>query len=264
MKTRILLQKALWALAGVVAAHCASANVSVRYEQGNAWNLQRTQLLYTESHWLQFEDGRLQERTVLYRCVDGTAFARKNVSYRNSAVAPEFSFFDRRLDYQEGLSRKNNRASLWYQKGGERSEQTLTATSNLVADSGFDAFIKSRWQQLNQARALPLQFAVPARLKSYGFILERSGETRYMNTAARNFTLGLDGWLGLFAPDIQVTYSLDGQRLLRFKGVSNILANDGKTQINAQIEFPLTDQTVAETEKRQAQSVLLKSCQLRT
>jgi len=264
VKTRTLIHKTLFLLAGALGAHSAMANVSVRYEQGNAWNLQRTRLLYTESHWLQYEDGRLQERTVLYRCSDGTPFARKNVSYRNSAVAPEFNFQDRRLNYQEGLSRKNNRASLWYQKGDKRSEQPLPATSNLVADSGFDAFIKSRWQQLNQSRELPLQFAVPARLKSYGFVLAPSGETRYLNTTARNFTLGLDGWLGFFAPDIEVTYSLDGQRLLRFKGLSNILANDGKSQINAQIEFPLTDQAVAETDKRQAQTVLLKSCQLRT
>ena len=71
------------------AAHGAE---SVRYEQGQAWDLQKTRLLYTESHWSRFENNLLSERTVLYRCPDGTPFARKVISYAPSRLAPAFDF----------------------------------------------------------------------------------------------------------------------------------------------------------------------------
>ena len=88
-----------------------SAVESVRFEQGQAWDMQKKRLLYTESHWTRFENNLLSERTVLYRCADGTPFARKVISYAPSRLAPAFDFKDARLDYREGLRWKNGRAS---------------------------------------------------------------------------------------------------------------------------------------------------------
>jgi hypothetical protein len=64
------------------------------------------------------------------------------------------------------------------------------------------------------------------------------------------------------APDIEVTYNNSGNRLLRFKGLSNIRDDDGRATLRALIEFPLTDREVPVAEKNRAQAVLLKSCQL--
>nr|MBP7982199.1 hypothetical protein [Arenimonas sp.] len=60
----------------------------------------------------------------------------------------------------------------------------------------------------------------------------------------------------------ELTYSRNTKRLLRFKGLSNILNDQGDKPVNAIIEFPLLDQIVSANEKLQGQAVLLKSCQL--
>ena len=44
--------------------------------------------------------------------------------------------------------------------------------------------------------------------------------------------------------------------------MSNILNDQGEKPVNALIEFPLLDQVVPAKEQQQAQSILLKSCQL--
>ena len=234
----------------------------IRYEQGKAWDMQKTRVLYTESHWSRFENGRISERTVLYRCADGTPFARKVVSYGSSALAPEFQFQDRRFDYSEGLRWQNGIPRVQFSGPDGKGERALDSSPTLVADAGFDNFIRQRWQALSRNDKQKLQFAVPARLKSYGFYLQRAGNTRYANQPAQIFKLGLDGWLGFIAPSITLTYSNRDLRLMQFKGLTNILGSRGDKPLNAIIEFPLNDQAADAKAKRAAQMVLLESCKV--
>jgi hypothetical protein len=246
-------------LAGLAAG---AVQAEIRYEQGQAWDLQKKRVLYTESHWSQFENGQIRERTVLYRCSDGTPFARKTVSYANSALAPSFQFKDSRFDYSEALRWQNGRPRVQFSGPDGKGERALANKPNLVADAGFDNFIRTRWQALSRNERQSLQFAVPARLKSYGFHLDRAGTARYANQPVQVFKLGLDGWLGFIAPSIEVTYSNRDQRLLRFKGLTNILSDDGEKQLNALIEFPAQDKPAVLADKRAAQALLLESCKV--
>jgi hypothetical protein len=199
---------------------------------------------------------------VVYRCADGTPFARKEIDYSRSSIVPAFSFTDIRFNYQEGLRWQKSSPELWVVRNAQRQQKLLNNASNLVADAGFDEFIKSRWPALTAARRQSLQFAVPARLTSYGFTLQRVNSLPFHKEPAENFVLGLDSWLGFIAPNIELTYSATSKRLLRFKGLSNILDDRGDKPVNAVIEFPLLDKPVSAREKQQAQAILLKSCQL--
>ena len=104
--------------------------------------------------------------------------------------------------------------------------------------------------QLLGDRRQQLQFAVPSRLDSYGFHLQRIGAAVYREQAAQIFRLGLDGWLGLVAPDIEVTYSSHGSRLLRFKGWSNIREDDGGATVKADSSRPCCSRTTSAVEQR--------------
>jgi hypothetical protein len=238
------------------------ANTIVRYEQGKAWNLAKTKLQYTESHWSAIENNVLKNRTVIYRCADGTPFARKEIDYAASGLAPAFNFKDSRFNYQEGLRWQNGAPQLWYSRDGQSKQKTLLASNNLVADAGFDAFIKNNWAVLIASKRQSLDFAIPSRLTSYGFNLQLINSLAFMNEPAHSFKLGLQSWLGFIAPNIEVTYSHNSKRLLRFKGLSNILNDQGEKPVQAIIEFPLLDKIVGIKEKQQAQAILLKSCQL--
>ena len=238
------------------------ADADIRYEQGKAWNTDKTRLLYTESHWTTYAGDAPKERTVLYRCADGTPFARKEISYAGTPLAPGFSFKDVRFDYDEGLRWQNGQAQLWFKRAGQSKQGVIPNSRKLVADAGFDVFVRSRWQDLARTGSQPLEFAVPSRLTSYPFTLARTGGTSYLSEPAQTYKLGLDGWLGLVAPDVELTYGAASKRLLRFKGMSNILDNQGRKPVNALIEFPLADRAATSREKQQAQTTLLKSCQL--
>mgnify|MGYP006341385665 FL=1 len=246
----------------LLAPALAAAKAEVRFEQGKAWDPGRTRLMYTESHWTTSENNVLKNKTVVYRCADGTPFARKEINYTRSALAPEFSFNDVRFNYQEGLRWQNDRPELWFVRDSRRQQKLLGNSGTLVADAGFDVFVKNQWPALSAARRQSLQFAVPSRLTSYGFNLQRINSLPFNKEPAQSFKLSIDGWLGFIAPNLEITYSRNTKRLLRFKGLSNILNNQGEKPVIALIEFPLLDQVVPAKEQQQAQSILLKSCQL--
>lgn len=245
----------------LLSANCFAETV-VRYEQGEAWNFAKTKLLYTESHWTSSENNVLKKRTVIYRCSNGTAFARKDINYSASEFAPSFSFKDARFNYQEGLRWQNSNPQVWYSRDGKSDQKSLNSSENLVADAGFDVFIKSRWPLLLASQPQNLQFVIPARLTSYGFTLQQTSSLAFKNEPAHRFKLGLQSWLGFIAPNLELIYSQKNKRLLRFKGLSNILNDQGDKPVQAMIDFPLLDQVVSMKEKQQAQTILLKSCQL--
>ena len=120
----------------LLAPALAAAKAEVRFEQGKAWDPGRTRLMYTESHWTTSENNVLKNRTVVYRCADGTPFARKEINYTRSALAPEFSFNDVRFNYQEGLRWQNDRPELWFVRDSRRQQKLLGNSGTLVADGG--------------------------------------------------------------------------------------------------------------------------------
>lgn len=261
MKTSSARHLLLPLLPLLLAGNVAAAD-GIRYEQGQARDPDTRRLLYTESHWTRLEAGLPVRRTVLYRCPDGTAFARKEISYSPSPLAPTFRFTDVRLGYQEGLRWRDGRPELWTSgRDGERA-QVLTNRSDLVADAGFDMFIRSRWPQLSAGQRQSLRFAVPARQASYAFSLRLGEAVRYREQPAQTFRLVLDGLAGLVAPEIEVTYGRDSRRLLRFRGLSNILDDAGEKPLKTLIEFPLSEHVVGADDEDRARRTLLKSCQL--
>jgi hypothetical protein len=247
-------------IAGLLASSTA-AHADVRFERAEARQPSNQRLLYFEDHWQRFENDRLVERTVLYRCGDGTAFARKNLDYRKSLEIPEFDFIDTRSNFREGLRWRNNQPELWVIASGQSKERSriLSSQDQVVADAGFDEFIRRQWPSLLSNRPVPLSFAVPSRLQAYNFQLNRTGSTQIQGEKAQTFRLKLGGLLGWLAPHIDVAYATDDQRLLRFTGLSNLRDDRGDSQLNTQIEF-ISQKNVETTSLQAAREVKLRQC----
>ena len=216
------------------------ALAALGFQEAAARDPDSGELLYTEDHLLRHQDQQLHQRLVVYRCADGTAFARKRVDYAASALAPAFQFEDVRLGYREGLRRIDGDAQLWVRTPDSDKERsvTLEAAAGLVADAGFDEFIRRQWQPLLAGETVPLEFAVPSRLDSYGFTVRRRGGGEAAGEQAEIFRLRLGGLFGLLAPHIDVAYGRETRRLLWFQGLSNLRDDDGESQLVARIEFP--------------------------
>lgn len=243
----------------------APAQAALTFEEGEARDPRSKELMYLEHHLIRREKDRPTARLVVYRCADGTAFARKQVDYRRSVQAPEFSLEDARLDFGEGLRRGGDTASLWVRDGGGAAERSapVSAEAGLVADAGFDEFIRGNWQTLVSGKPVPLQFAVPSRLQVFGFRVASQGSAELNGEPVERFRLRLGGLLGWIAPHIDVAYGRDDRRLLRFEGLSNLRSDDGKSQLVAHIAFPAPAKTADEGQWQAMAREPLRACRVR-
>ena len=248
-------------LAGPAQAAADSMAVpALSQEQGIARDPGSRQELYREQHLVRRDGPRLLERLVLYRCPDGTAFGRKLLDYRNSATAPSFVFDDVRSGYREGL-RGGLAPALFYRPGrgsGERSAPLRAAGA--VVDAGFDEFVRANWATLLSGKPVTMQFAVPSRLRTMAFSLARAASACIAGEEAWVFRLKLDGWLGLIAPSIDVSYGKQSRRLLRFEGLSNLRDAAGTRPLLARIDFPGPAAPAAEPDWQAALAAPLSAC----
>jgi hypothetical protein len=236
-----VLQLAL--AAGVLCAGTASAEVArswMSYD-GTAVDADDGRVLYRESHFVALEGERVAERLVLYRCADGTPFARKRVApLFDSPWLPEFDMTDARLGYREGLAANGESVQVFVQEAGEKSVERETLAEvppDLVGDAGFDSFVRDNWEKLVAGETLRFNFLVPSRLGYLAFKVRQIGEERIGDRPVRVFRLALGGLIGLIVSGIDVAYDAESRILMRFEGLSNIRDIDGENHV-ARIDFP--------------------------
>lgn len=237
-----------------------AARAGLTYEEGIARDPETRAELYREQHWVRSEGERRLERLVLYRCPDGTAFGRKFVDYRVSPVAPAFRFDDQRSGYREGL-RQGATPTVFVRRPGQTTERSAGLSSRqLVADAGFDEFVRRHWTPLVAGETVSLDFAVPSRLESIGFSVRRVGQTRIAGEAAWTFRLRLGGVLGWLVPHVDVSYGQTSRRLLRFEGLSNLRDDAGDDPLSARIDFLLPPRSAEEAQWRAGLTAPLSAC----
>jgi hypothetical protein len=229
---RSLLLTASILLAGQVAAADATFT-------GYARSLDTGALLYLETHTVADPGTPAETRVVLYRCAEGEPFARKQLAYASARIAPDFHFEDARSGYAEGLRREAAGLTVFERSGADARirRETLAVTQDLVADAGFDEFVRARWDALERGVATDVPFLVPSRLDSVPFRVRKVAEARIEGDTVSVFRLSLAGPLGWFVPDVEVSYRKGDRRLLRYRGLTNIRDEAGRL-IEAQIDFP--------------------------
>lgn len=222
---------------------------------GDARSPDRSRLLYRESHLIRKDGDRPVERLVLYRCPDGRAFARKRIDYRSSALAPDFELVDAR-GHREGLRRQGDRILVW---SGDDAPRALPPPGGpLVADAGFDEYLRRHWTAATSGKPQVIAFAVPSYGRSLSFKVR--GQPARDAGAPHRFELRLDGLLGRLAPPIRVEYD-DQRRLRRFIGLTNIRDARGD-QLEAEIVFPSAPRAAEPREWQAASGAPLATCAL--
>lgn len=207
---------------------------------GFARSLDTGDLLYVESHAVADPGGANEERVVIYRCsAESAPFARKHLDYRAARTAPAFDFDDARNGFAEGLNREGNSLTVFARAGTQapvRAER-LNNRGPLVADAGFDEFVRERWAELERGSALRVPFLVPSLQGSVNFRARKVSETVIDGELASVIRLSLAGPVGWFLSDIDVSYRKLDRRLMRYRGLTNIRDAAGRL-LEAQIDFP--------------------------
>lgn len=241
---------ALPCLLAILPAHATLLAVD-----GDARSPDRSRLLYRESHLIRKEGDRPVERLVLYRCPDGRAFARKRIDYRRSTLAPDFELIDAR-GHREGLRRQGDRILVW---SGDDAPRALPPPGGpLVADAGFDEYLRRHWTAATSGKPQVIAFAVPSYGRSLSFKVR--GQPARDAGDPHRFELRLDGLLGRLAPPIRVEYD-DQRRLRRFVGLTNIRDARGD-QLEAEIVFASAPRAADPHEWQAASGTPLATCAL--
>lgn len=196
-------------------------------------------LLYVESHFVWDAGAADESRIVLYRCPrDGRPFARKELSYAQVRNAPSFDFQDARSGFAEGLGRTAGVAVAYARAGASAPRRDAAVTDpKLIADAGFDEFVRANWTALQNGTAITAPFLVPSLLDSVDFRVRKNSGTSIDGAESSVIRLSVAGPLGWFLSDIDVTYRNEDRRLLSYRGVTNIRDAAGK-MLTARIDFP--------------------------
>lgn len=210
---------------------------------GRARDLESGALLYVESHAVSGFGGPRESRVVSYLCANGALFARKTLDFGAARLAPAFALDDARSGVSEGLERDARGLSVFTQeRGAIPRSKSLGNIPDMVADAGFDEFVRARWEALESGAALVVPFLVPSRLDTVKFRVRKTGETVIAGQTASVFRLSLASLLGWFVPDIDVSYRKGDRRLLRYRGLTNLRDGTG-AMISAQIDFSDADRS---------------------
>jgi hypothetical protein len=243
MSRRFIVSFAL-ILGLVEAAWSAPVDGYLTYS-GVATSRRSSDFLYGEHHVLSFRGGRLAQRVVLYTCRDGSAFARKNVTYVQP-LAPDFLVEDATNGMREGIRTEAAGRVVFFRETARSPEKTgpLPAVPGLVADAGFDEFVQGHWSQLTGGTALEMRFLVPSRLSDYGFQVQRLRSETVLGAPVEVFRLRLSGFWGWLLPGIDVYYSVTDHVLVRYDGLSDLRDGSGNN-FKATIDFPPKDRHAA-------------------
>jgi hypothetical protein len=215
-----------------------------RGNEGMAFELSSGKMIYSEQHFLHLRDNALVERVTLYRCPNGKPFGRKLLQTKGKAQMPEFETTDTRLGYREGLQTRAKGLTVFYQSSLKKPEKSelLDAKRVMVADAGFDEFVRLNWTALTQGKAVALDFIVPSQLDYLGFKVKWLRKSTFNGEAVQVFKLAPSGILGWVTSGIDVSYADSDRSLRSFSGLSNLRDLSGDNY-EAKIDFPRNKET---------------------
>jgi hypothetical protein len=205
----------------------AAAVSAAERVSGDAYSLSDDALLYHETHYL-YDGGN--ERLVLYRCLDGRAFARKHVRTGGDAQAPDFDLVDAHLGYREGVRERGGQREVYVQRRANLPEQSgpVRIPTDGVIDAGFDAFAQHHWDALLRGDTLRFPYLVPSRRRFYDFKVARVDDPAADAGGAMTLRLSLGAWFAFLLPHIDIVYDLASHQVVRYEGLSNIRDDNGK------------------------------------
>ncbi len=202
---------------------------------GNAYLADSEQKLYTELHYRDSTDAAVSNRV---EYVDQTqeVIVAKTLAYSDSLSTPTIEQIDYRNATKIFTRDTRSGVEIGYQRQGEplRLNQ-IQRSDRLVIDAGFDAYVREHWEALQAGRTVRGEFLVPARLDTVNIGIRKIDRADCEPSLGDALCLsvrpaGLLRLLTWFVDPLTLAYDADTKRLVQYKGISNLLDNDGNTQ----------------------------------
>lgn len=191
-------------------------------------------VLYKETHQVEREHGRILRSLTRYSDEQGRLIAELSSDYRKDPFAPDYRVTDAGGRVIEAAQIQGNRLVLGYKNRSETRDLPRRDAPRLVTGQGLDHLVRERLDSLADGSDLLVTFAIPSRFDTYAFRIHAQ-ETARKDIILLKITID-DWFLALLAPSLEVEYDRAKQRLLSYRGVSNLRGPEGET-MNVQIRY---------------------------
>ncbi len=188
-------------------------------------------LLYKERHQVEGQCVSntwqpMSHQVEYFKPGEDSAFASKTLSYSESLLRPSFDFRQPGFDERMVVANREDRQLeiTWNTNKGEKKTFTATVDQNVVADAGFDNFVRRNWPKIQNDQAVDFRFLATTRGEHYAFVLEQTSDSRV--NADVVMEIRPSGFVTRFLVDpIILGYTSEGA-LTDYVGLTNVRENE--------------------------------------
>lgn len=186
---------------------------------------------YTEQHIITLSDEGLNKKIeTKYFRPDGSLFATMSSDFSQNYRVPNVIFEDLRFQKKEELVLQAGGGTAIFRttvKGKSPEEKKYEVQKDMVAGQGFDNFVKMNFEKMS-TKPVSFSFGVLSEMDFFSFAGYRKAETP--DRVAR-FGIRMKNLLfRLFSNELLLEYDRDSRRLISYRGLSNLLSDEGKSQ----------------------------------
>jgi hypothetical protein len=220
-------RRSLLALAALGAAATARPDAGVEVERFSGVARGRDgAVAYREDHEVRRLGERLLQAVTTYRDPASEVLAVLRTDFSRNPFAPDYTFEDRRRATTEAVEVTERGATLV--AGNRRRTVPLPGdpARPLVTGQGLDRLVRARMPELQRGSELNVAFAIPSRLATYDFRVRALAAPPDSRTVL--VRVEISSWvLRLFASALDSEYDRATGRLIRYRGLSNLLDERG-------------------------------------
>lgn len=200
--------------------------------KGVASTLDGKTLVYTEIHKVTTSnEGFNKKIETKYLKPDGEIFAEMESDFTKSLTVPDVKFTDKRFNKTEELTfNPSNKLVIFKTIVNNNSlpAKEFKFNETMAVGQGFDNFVKINFENLKN-KTVPLKFGVLSEMDFFSF--KGYKKKKDSNNNIIQFGIELSSLLfRLFTNELILEYDLNTKQLLSYKGLSNILTDEQKTQ----------------------------------
>lgn len=215
------------------------AIASVPVIVGEAFDIESRELVYTETHRWPANG----EHQVIYREPSGETFAEKTIVYGEQPTAPSVWQHNQRIGETFVTSTvQDGRLEASYTRTNDNvsKSRSFAVSPSLVIDAGFHPFILEHWKALLAGHEQQINYLLPIRMQEIALNVALV-DCVEIQADRVCFTITASNWLlALVAKPLHLVYDTETQRLVEFRGKSNIAAKSGDYH-SVKITYTYTD-----------------------
>jgi len=220
----------------VFAVSQAAAQTEIIKFEGDAYDIESGDLIYTEQHSLKLIDGLPEEETVVYVAADGHELARKEMTYSEP----------QRPGYRLTITDPQRIETVKPGESGVAVESVKSGTLNwpddsaAVIDGGFHYLILEHFDTLLDGNTVDFEFLTPSRVSWTSLRVSPEEPANRQLVLMLNLQNRLISWA---VSDIELTYDIETRRLLRYSGLTNLPKPEGGNY-KARIEYDYSEENL--------------------